>query len=224
MCSAAATPLCAPDKGRRWAHRAADARRRHRPQRRVRLPMRTIAQAADEAVYLGPAPSSQSYLNVPALVRAIEKTGADAVHPGYGFLSENAEFSEVCEEYNIKFIGASPEMIQKMGDKATAKDTMKKAGKAGELPFRLVAMMEDRYLMGEGKPQIYGTQGITYNNSAAFIWPIENPEDVNQRRKEAGFDTTIEVYAKDLFGEDFLFEHISLDEAEKRRLGSFNAN
>ena len=83
---------------------------------------------ADEAVCIGPAVSKLSYLNIPNIIAAAEITNADAIHPGYGFLAENAEFSRVCQEYNIKFIGASPEMINKMGDKATAKDTMKKAG------------------------------------------------------------------------------------------------
>jgi len=83
---------------------------------------------ADEAVCIGPAPSPKSYLKMPNLISAAEITNADAIHPGYGFLSENAEFSRICQEYNIKFIGASPEMINSMGDKATAKDTMKKAG------------------------------------------------------------------------------------------------
>ncbi len=83
---------------------------------------------ADEAVCIGPPVSSQSYLKIPNIIAAAEITNADAIHPGYGFLSENAEFSRICEEYNIKFIGASPQMISQMGDKATAKDTMKKAG------------------------------------------------------------------------------------------------
>ncbi|MCX6193731.1 MAG: acetyl-CoA carboxylase biotin carboxylase subunit [Cytophagales bacterium] len=83
---------------------------------------------ADEAVCIGPPPSKQSYLNIPAIISAAEVTGADAIHPGYGFLSENAEFSRICSEHGIKFIGASAEMINSMGDKATAKDTMKKAG------------------------------------------------------------------------------------------------
>ncbi len=83
---------------------------------------------ADEAVCIGPAPSKNSYLSIQNLIAAAEITNADAIHPGYGFLSENAEFSRICEEYNIKFIGASPDMINRMGDKATAKDTMKKAG------------------------------------------------------------------------------------------------
>jgi len=83
---------------------------------------------ADEAVCIGAAPSAQSYLNIPNIIAAAEITNADAIHPGYGFLSENAEFSAVCSEYGIKFIGASSEMINKMGDKATAKATMKEAG------------------------------------------------------------------------------------------------
>ena len=83
---------------------------------------------ADEAVCIGPAPSKASYLNIPNIIAAAEITNADAIHPGYGFLSENAEFSRVCDEYGIKFIGASPEMIGKMGDKATAKATMQAAG------------------------------------------------------------------------------------------------
>ncbi|MGJ3234800.1 acetyl-CoA carboxylase biotin carboxylase subunit [Marivirga sp.] len=83
---------------------------------------------ADEAVCIGPAASKDSYLNIPNIISAAEITNADAIHPGYGFLSENAEFSKVCGEYGIKFIGADPEMISKMGDKATAKATMKAAG------------------------------------------------------------------------------------------------
>jgi acetyl-CoA carboxylase biotin carboxylase subunit len=83
---------------------------------------------ADEAVCIGPALSKESYLSIQKLISAAEITNADAIHPGYGFLSENAEFSEVCRDYKIKFIGASPEMINGMGDKATAKESMKKAG------------------------------------------------------------------------------------------------
>jgi len=83
---------------------------------------------ADEAVCIGPAPSNLSYLCIPNIISAAEITNADAIHPGYGFLSENAKFSKICEEYGIKFIGASADMIDRMGDKATAKDTMKKAG------------------------------------------------------------------------------------------------
>jgi acetyl-CoA carboxylase biotin carboxylase subunit len=83
---------------------------------------------ADEAVCIGPAPSSESYLKMSNIIAAAEITNADAIHPGYGFLSENAKFSKLCEEHDIKFIGASPDMIDRMGDKANAKSTMKAAG------------------------------------------------------------------------------------------------
>ena len=83
---------------------------------------------ADEAVCIGPPSSKESYLNVPRLMAAVEITNADAIHPGYGFLSENADFAEICTEYGVKFIGPMPEHIRKMGDKITAKDTMIKAG------------------------------------------------------------------------------------------------
>jgi acetyl-CoA carboxylase biotin carboxylase subunit len=82
---------------------------------------------ADEAVCIGPAPSSESYLKIPRLLAAAEITNAEAIHPGYGFLSERAEFSRICKEHNIKFIGPSPEMIQAMGDKSNAKATAIKA-------------------------------------------------------------------------------------------------
>ena len=83
---------------------------------------------ADEAVCIGPASSAESYLKISNIIAAAEITNADAVHPGYGFLAENSNFSKICAENNIKFIGASPEMIDGMGDKAAAKETMKKAG------------------------------------------------------------------------------------------------
>jgi acetyl-CoA carboxylase biotin carboxylase subunit len=83
---------------------------------------------ADEAVCIGPAPSKESYLSIPAIISAAEITNADGIHPGFGFLSENAKFSRICAEHGIKFIGATPEQINKMGDKATAKETMKAAG------------------------------------------------------------------------------------------------
>ena len=83
---------------------------------------------ADEAVCVGPPMGRESYLKMPNIISAAEITNADAIHPGYGFLAENSEFSNVCNEHNIKFIGASAQMIDSMGDKATAKDTMKAAG------------------------------------------------------------------------------------------------
>jgi acetyl-CoA carboxylase biotin carboxylase subunit len=83
---------------------------------------------ADEAVCIGPPPSKDSYLNMSRIIAAAEITNADAIHPGYGFLSENAKFSKLCQQHDIKFIGALPEQIEAMGDKATAKATMIAAG------------------------------------------------------------------------------------------------
>ncbi len=83
---------------------------------------------ADEAVCIGPPSSADSYLHIPRIMAAVEITNADAIHPGYGFLAENADFVEVCKEYGIKFIGPTPEQMRKMGDKITAKETMIKAG------------------------------------------------------------------------------------------------
>lgn len=83
---------------------------------------------ADEAICIGPPPSKESYLNIPRIIAAAEVTGADAIHPGYGFLAENANFSDICISSGLTFIGPTPEMITAMGDKAYAKDTMRKAG------------------------------------------------------------------------------------------------
>ena len=96
-------------------HSTADAEAMH-----VRL--------ADESVCIGPPPASQSYLNIPAIISACEITGADAVHPGYGFLSENARFAEIVKEHGITFIGPLPEHIRLMGDKIAAKRAMKSLG------------------------------------------------------------------------------------------------
>ena len=83
---------------------------------------------ADEAICIGPPSSTDSYLDIPRIIAAAEITNAEAIHPGYGFLSENAKFSAICARNNIKFIGATPEQIDGMGDKAAAKTTMTKAG------------------------------------------------------------------------------------------------
>ena len=83
---------------------------------------------ADEAICIGPPPSKQSYLNVRALLAAADVTGADAIHPGYGFLSENAEFADLVTKMNLKFIGPRPEMLRLMGDKVAAREAMEKAG------------------------------------------------------------------------------------------------
>src|SRR5260221_7590581 len=82
---------------------------------------------ADEDVCIGPARSAESYLNVPAVISAAEITGADAIHPGYGFLSESAYLAEVCEACHIRFIGPDPKVIQLMGDKARARRVMEEA-------------------------------------------------------------------------------------------------
>src|SRR5450432_1604916 len=83
---------------------------------------------ADESVCIGPAPSAKSYLNIPAIISAAEVTDAEAIHPGYGFLSENADFAESVEKSGFAFIGPRPETIRLMGDKVSAKQTMIKAG------------------------------------------------------------------------------------------------
>ena len=83
---------------------------------------------ADEAVCIGKPSSMDSYLNIPHIMAAAEITNSDAIHPGYGFLAENAKFAQICSEHGIKFIGPTPDMINAMGDKITAKETMIKAG------------------------------------------------------------------------------------------------
>jgi acetyl-CoA carboxylase biotin carboxylase subunit len=85
-------------------------------------------QLADQSICIGPPPASQSYLSIPAVISAAEVSNVDAIHPGYGFLAENAHFAEVCEACHIKFIGPPPEIIRLMGDKARARETMKSAG------------------------------------------------------------------------------------------------
>ena len=102
---------------------------------------------ADEAICVGPAESSKSYLNIPALIAAAELTNADAIHPGYGFLSESSQFSKICDENGIEFIGPPPETIDAMGDKANAKNSMRKIG----------------------VPVIYGSEGIVESIEDAKI-------------------------------------------------------
>ena len=92
---------------------------------------------ADESVCIGPAPSKESYLNIPALISAAEVTDAEAIHPGYGFLSENADFAERVEQSGFVFIGPRAETIRLMGDKVSAKSAMQKAG-VPVLPLRLM--------------------------------------------------------------------------------------
>ena len=109
---------------------------------------------ADEDVCIGPPRSTDSYLSVPAIISAAEITGADAIHPGYGFLSESAYLAEVCEACHIKFIGPSPNVIRLLGDKARARRAMKKAG----VPILPGQRRSDRQ-RGEGEQDRHGTSG-----------------------------------------------------------------
>src|SRR6184192_635709 len=109
---------------------------------------------ADESVCIGPPPSKDSYLNVPALLSACEITGADAVHPGYGFLSENARFAEILQEHNIQFIGPKPAHIRLMGDKIEAKRTAKRLG----IPV----------VPGSDGPLSYDTEALAQAGSIGF--------------------------------------------------------
>jgi acetyl-CoA carboxylase biotin carboxylase subunit len=106
---------------------------------------------ADEAVCIGPGPSRESYLNIPRIISAAEVTNAEAIHPGYGFLAENAHFAEICASCNIKFIGPTPEMITAMGDKSLAKETMRRAG----------------------VPTIPGSEGLLHDVKAATAMAVE---------------------------------------------------
>jgi len=101
---------------------------------------------ADESVCIGPGPATDSYLNIPAIISAAEITGADAIHPGYGFLSENTHFAEVCESCHITFIGPSKDAIRKMGDKAEARRIMEDYG---------VPSSRVRWLCGPADPKLY---------------------------------------------------------------------
>ena len=107
-------------------------------------------------------------------------------------------------------------VLQHNPDKiATYLPLIKKAAADGEISMRSAAMMEDRYLMNEGKPQVYGTQGMYYDDErGSFIWPIENPETVNERRMKAGYDQTIEAYSKVLFGPDFEYKVLGIDDVK----------
>ena len=145
---------------------------------------------ADEAVCIGPAPSSESYLKIPNIIAAAEITNADAVHPGYGFLAENSNFSKICTENNIKFIGASPEMIDGMGDKAAAKETMKKAG-VPTIPGSdgLIKDFAECKKLAEdmvGYPVMLKATAGGGGKGMRLVWEEENLEDAwNSARQEA---------------------------------------
>lgn len=144
---------------------------------------------ADEAVCIGPPASKDSYLSVSKIMAAVEITNADAVHPGYGFLAENADFAEVCAEYGIKFIGPAPSMIRKMGDKITAKETMIKAGvpvvpgSGGLLKDIDHALKEAK---GIGYPVILKATAGGGGKGMRIVWKAEDLESAwNMARNEA---------------------------------------
>lgn len=145
---------------------------------------------ADEAVCIGPPRSADSYLNIPNILAAAEITNADAIHPGYGFLSENAKFSEICREYGIKFIGPPPEAINSMGDKATAKETMKKAG-VPVVPGSeglLQSLDEAKKVAAEiGYPVIIKATAGGGGRGMRVIWKEEDLEaNIDSAKRESG--------------------------------------
>ncbi|MEY3983699.1 MAG: hypothetical protein RL160_1258 [Bacteroidota bacterium] len=145
---------------------------------------------ADEAVCIGPPASRDSYLNMPRIIAAAEITNADAIHPGYGFLSENAKFSGLCRDHGIKFIGATPEQIDAMGDKSNAKDTMKKAG-VPTIPGSdglLDNLQEAKNIAGTiGYPVIIKATAGGGGRGMRIIWAEDELENAwNSAKQEAG--------------------------------------
>jgi acetyl-CoA carboxylase biotin carboxylase subunit len=145
---------------------------------------------ADEAVCIGPPPSRDSYLNMMNILAAAEITGVDAIHPGYGFLSENAEFSQICRDHGFKFIGSPPEIINAMGDKATAKATMKSAG-VPVIPGSegILSSLADGKKVAQkiGYPVLLKATAGGGGKGMRLVWKEEEFEDAwNSARTEAG--------------------------------------
>ncbi len=145
---------------------------------------------ADEAVCIGPPQSRDSYLNIPRILAAAEVTNADAIHPGYGFLSENSRFSAICRDHGIKFIGATPEQIDQMGDKSNAKDTMKKAG-VPCIPGSegLLESLEQAITIANeiGYPAIMKATAGGGGRGMRIVWKDEEVEPAwNSAKQEAG--------------------------------------
>jgi len=145
---------------------------------------------ADEAVCIGPPQSKDSYLNMPRILAAAEITNADAIHPGYGFLSENSKFSALCRDHGIKFIGATPEQIDSMGDKSNAKDTMKKAG-VPTIPgsVGLLESIEQGKIIAKeiGYPVIIKATAGGGGRGMRIIWKEDELEpNWNSAKQEAG--------------------------------------
>ncbi|WP_129020808.1 acetyl-CoA carboxylase biotin carboxylase subunit [Edaphocola flava] len=148
---------------------------------------------ADEAVCIGKPQGTFSYLNVQAIMAAAEITNADAIHPGYGFLAENADFAEICSRYNIKFIGPTPDMIRRMGDKMTAKETMIAAG-VPVIPGSeglLESVAEAKKLAGEmGYPVILKATAGGGGKGMRVVWQeseIEKAYDTAKAEAGASF-------------------------------------
>ena len=144
---------------------------------------------ADEAVCIGPPASTESYLKISSIISAAEITNSDAIHPGFGFLSENAKFSKICSDHGIKFIGASPEHIEKMGDKATAKTTMKLAGvRCVPGSEGLIESIEDASMIAEeiGYPVMMKATAGGGGKGMRAIWePSELEKAWESARQEA---------------------------------------
>jgi acetyl-CoA carboxylase biotin carboxylase subunit len=145
---------------------------------------------ADEAVCIGPPPGKDSYLNIPRIIAAAEITNADAIHPGYGFLSENSKFSAICKEHGVKFIGATPEQIDQMGDKSNAKNTMKGGGvptipgSEGLLDDLKSALKIAKQI---GYPVILKATAGGGGRGMRIVWKADEMENAwNSARQEAG--------------------------------------
>ncbi len=161
---------------------------------------------ADEAVCIGPPSSAESYLKISNIIAAAEITNADAIHPGYGFLSENARFSNICEEHGIKFIGATADMINLMGDKASAITTMKKAG-VPTIPGSdgIIPTLEEAKKIAEkiGYPVMLKATAGGGGKGMRAVWKpedIENAWEAARQEAKAGFDND-DMYMEKLIEE-----------------------
>ena len=161
---------------------------------------------ADEAVCIGPPKSKDSYLNIPQIMAAVEITNADAVHPGYGFLAENAEFAEICTQYGVKFIGPTPQQIRQMGDKVTAKETMIKAG-VPVVPGSggLLKNLKEAVTVAQkiGYPVIMKATAGGGGKGMRIVW---NPDEI-----EAAYDSA-KMEAKAAFSNDGLYMEKYIEE------------
>jgi len=159
---------------------------------------------ADESVCIGPGPASESYLNIPNIISAAEISGADAIHPGYGFLSENTYFADVCESCHIHFIGPSKEAIERMGDKAAARETMRKAGvpivPGSDGPVSMEDPALTRLARRIGYPVIVkavaggGGKGMRVVNNEAELLPAIEVAQTEAKKAFSNGDVYLEKY------------------------------